>query len=117
MFSSEVNALYWAPRSSKSRLTSNAVRRGVPLKTMCSRKWLTPATWSLSSRLPARTKKPAAMDAAVGVTSATIVSWLSSSVCLNSVGMGGYPLLRILASTGSGATISMVKFSAGNSAR
>ena len=57
---------------SKSRLTSRAVRRGVPLKTMCSRKWVTPDTSGVSSREPVRTKKPSATDRADGLVSPMI---------------------------------------------
>src|SRR5437868_1012212 len=54
---------------SKSRLTSKALRRGVPLKTMCSRKCVTPQTSGVSSRAPVRTKKPTAADLADGMVS------------------------------------------------
>src|SRR5436190_789151 len=64
---------------SKSRLTSRAERRGVPLKTMCSRKWLTPATSGVSSREPVRTKKPMAVDRADGLVSPIIFRPLSST--------------------------------------
>ena len=49
---------------SKSRLTSSAVRRGVPLNTMCSRKCVTPETSGPSSREPVRTKNPRATERA-----------------------------------------------------
>src|SRR4051812_20223981 len=54
---------------SKSRLTSRALRRGVPLKTMCSRKGVTPETSGVSSREPVRTKKPRATERADGLVS------------------------------------------------
>ena len=53
-----------APTSSNTRFTSSDECRAVPLKTMCSRKWLTPEMASVSSREPVRTKKPRATDRA-----------------------------------------------------
>src|SRR4051812_31219182 len=63
---------------SKSRLTSRAVRCGVPLKTMCSRKWLTPETSGVSSRAPVRTKKPREAERAEGLLSPMRVRPLAS---------------------------------------
>src|SRR5207253_711261 len=54
---------------SKSRFTSSALRRGVPLNIMCSRKCDTPETSGVSSRLPVRTKNPTATDRAAGLVS------------------------------------------------
>src|SRR3712207_3397229 len=43
---------------SKAWATPRASMSGVPLKSMCSIRWLIPATSSLSSRLPARIQTP-----------------------------------------------------------
>src|SRR5437867_4346477 len=48
---------------------------------MCSRKWLTPATASVSSRAPVCTKKPSAAECASALHSA-MISNPFSSVCL-----------------------------------
>src|SRR5215212_11323463 len=45
---------------SKACAISRAFMSGVPLKSMCSIRWLMPATSSLSSRLPARIQTPRA---------------------------------------------------------
>src|SRR3954463_5743717 len=58
---------------SKSRFTSKALRRGVPLNTMCSRKCDTPHSAGISSRDPVRTKKPMATERAEGATSPMMV--------------------------------------------
>ncbi len=71
--------------SSNSRLTSAALRRSLPLNIMCSRKWLTPEIGGVSSREPVRTKNPAAIDAAAGLTSATTFKPLSRTALLNSI--------------------------------
>src|SRR5437763_9034765 len=81
---------------SKSRLTSRAVRRGVPLNTMCSRKWVTPDTAGVSSRAPVRTKKPRAADRADGLVSPMTCRpldnvWLWKGMSLLSVGGGVSP--------------------------
>ena len=69
---------------SKSRLTSSAVRRSVPLNTMCSRKWLTPISSRGSSRAPVFTKKPTAAVCESGLVSAITVKPFSRTVCRNS---------------------------------
>src|SRR5436190_1730874 len=69
---------------SKSRLTSNGVRRGVPLNTMCSRKCETPDSADVSSRAPVRTKKPTAMERADGLRSPMMVRPLGRT-CLKNV--------------------------------
>src|SRR5262249_5807225 len=63
---------------SKSRLTSSALRRGVPLKTMCSKKCVTPDSSGASSREPGRTKKPSATERAEGLVSPMICRPLDS---------------------------------------
>src|SRR5438876_2077308 len=63
---------------SKSALTSRAVRCGVPLKTMCSRKCVTPETPGVSSRLPVLTKNPSATERAAGLVSPTRTRRLGS---------------------------------------
>src|SRR5262245_53427609 len=62
---------------SKSALTSRALRRGVPLKTMCSRKCVTPLTSGVSLRAPVRTKKPRATERAERLVSPMISKPLS----------------------------------------
>ncbi len=57
---------------SKSRFTCSAVRVGVPLNIMCSRKCDTPASAGVSSRDPVRTKNPTATDRAAGLVSPMI---------------------------------------------
>src|SRR5438876_2322198 len=68
---------------SKSQLTSRAVRCGVPLKTMCSRKWVTPQISGVSSREPVRTKKPKATERAEGLVSAMTCRPFGNDVCSN----------------------------------
>src|SRR5262245_45890735 len=53
---------------------------------MCSRKWLTPATSSLSSREPVRTKKPMLAEWASSLASARISRPLGSCSLRNSNG-------------------------------
>src|SRR4051812_48798236 len=79
---------------SKSRLTSKADRRSLPLKAMCSRKCDTPDTSGVSSREPVRTKKPSATDRADGLVSPMMVRplaslWLWKGMALISPDSGG----------------------------
>src|SRR5919199_4613065 len=58
VYSSPVAAFSWAPMASKACATPRASMSVVPLKSMCSIRWVIPATSSLSSRLPARIQTP-----------------------------------------------------------
>src|SRR5262245_55458692 len=80
---------------SKSRLTSSAVRRGVPLNTMCSRKCDTPETSDVSSRAPVRTKKPSATDRADGLVSPMICRPLGKVWLWNGTGFLLGPRYRV----------------------
>src|SRR5580704_15470699 len=86
VISSLVDALYFAPISSKMRFTSSAECLPSPLKAMCSRKWLTPLTSIDSSRAPVRTKKAAATERTLGFSSAMTEMPLSSLVSWNFTG-------------------------------
>jgi hypothetical protein len=54
----EVNASSMPPMRSASRAMSSAVRRAVPLKTMCSRKWEMPLSLLGSRRDPCSSQMP-----------------------------------------------------------
>jgi len=71
------------PTDSTASAIADAVRRSVPLKSKCSRKWLAPASSSGSSREPVPTQKPMAADRKVGIASVmtrapedSVVRWM-----------------------------------------
>src|SRR6185295_18096533 len=69
-YSFAVKASMWPPIESTSEAMSSAERLRVPLKTMCSMKWLMPDWGRLSWRLPRRSQTPMA----------TLRTWSMASV-------------------------------------
>ena len=75
-----VPAFISAPMPSKIWSISVDLKRSVPLKSRCSRKWEIPACSGVSSREPTRTQKPSATERTDGIRSVTTRSPESSSV-------------------------------------
>src|SRR5919199_2088314 len=96
VYSSPVAAFSWAPMASKACATPRASMSGVPLKSICSIRWVMPATSSLSSRLPARIQIPkeTLVDSSRG--SAKTRSPPGSSFCLMLGSLKGYLSLHFL---------------------
>ena len=67
-----VKALTWPPMASISWASSAAVRRSVPLKTMCSIKWAAPFSCARSWREPVPTQMPSAAERIPGTGSVTM---------------------------------------------
>src|SRR2546426_983360 len=68
------------PMASISSAMSAALRRSVPLKKRCSRKWETPFSWGSSSREPFSTQMPTVAEGIPGTSSEIKRSPLSSTV-------------------------------------
>ena len=65
----DVNALSWPPTLSISSAIWRVVRFSVPLNTMCSRKWLSPASSGVSYCEPEPTQKPTETERKCGMRS------------------------------------------------
>ena len=76
----------WPPIESTWAAMTSAVRVRVPLKTMCSMKWLMPVCAGVSCRLPRFSQTPMATLRTCGMDSVTSVSPLGRTsltiICL-----------------------------------
>ena len=78
-----VKALEYPPRRSNSLAISRAERLFVPLKSMCSMKWVSPASSGASSRLPTFSQNPTETVGKASISSVITRRPFSSVVFLN----------------------------------
>jgi len=91
VYSREVQAFIVPPTDSMAREMSTALRRGVPLNSMCSMKCATPLSAGVSAREPTGTQIPTVADRSQGTCSVTMATPLSRRVRATVIAAGRLP--------------------------